>query len=147
VIKDFVEAHPEDSSVACFGFELIRYGSFYFYYEGNDLVHSSMRSIIRHEMDAVVQEYAIHFMWGAMNNEDMGLVDKVQETEALHASLQAMPNHPNNLNVQVVAIHWISHCNRVDNVHETDALHACLQAMCNHPDNSNVQVEACRALS
>jgi predicted ATPase len=64
VIKDFIKVHPEDASVAQFGFELIRYGSFTVNIDidNNDIFQLSVGSMIRHEKDPIVQEYAIHCM-------------------------------------------------------------------------------------
>jgi hypothetical protein len=83
VIQDFIESHPEDASVACFGLELMRNGSFHFDYENNGIFSGAIRllvgSMIRH-----IQEFAVHCMDEAIT-ENGDSVDKVHETGALHA--------------------------------------------------------------
>jgi hypothetical protein len=87
VIKNFVEAHPEDASVARFGLELIRNESFKFDYENDDVIPFFAGSMICHEEDPIVQVHVIHCLHAVLSSGDMGLVDEVQETDALHACL------------------------------------------------------------
>jgi hypothetical protein len=145
VIKYFVESHPEDASVARFGFELIRYGDIEFdcadYY---DQIYFLVETMICHEKDPGVQEYAMHWMGDILRDGDE--VDEIEETDALHACLQAMRNHPDISDVQQEACDILPSFKFQLIIRQEWPPATILQALNNHVHCAGVQVTACHCL-
>jgi hypothetical protein len=140
-IVDFVEEHPEDASVARFGFWLIMHGPF----DDDssvpqDFADAAVHIMIRHENDPVVQEYAIlciEKVTGGNERQDPG---------ALQVFLQAMRNHPDNSGVQVAACNALYMFDSEDIIRQEWPPATILQTLNNHVHCAKVQLSALECL-
>jgi ubiquitin carboxyl-terminal hydrolase L3 len=141
----FILEHPEDPSAARLGFQLTRdeLTDDYYGLEYIDNISSIVvDSMIRHESDPVVQEYAMSCMREYLDKYD----EEELESHAPRVFLQAMRNHPDDSNVQVAACKALLFSNEVIVIREEWPPVTILQAMTNFAHCANVQISACGLL-
>jgi hypothetical protein len=139
----FVQERPEDPSAARFGFGIIKHDFIEKDYERDEDIDDPFSSIvidsmIRHESDPVVQEYAM----SCMNQYFRLFPGRERDSRATRIFLQAMRSHPDNLRVQVEAWNAIRFSVKAIILEEWPPV-TILQAMINHPQCAEVQAIAC----